>query len=87
MKVGIDLGGSHIAIGVIDENNFIVEKIERRLMAKDKENIEMTIEKKKKKSIKELSTKYEITEMEISKITQGTKLEDFINGLIINLKK
>ena len=30
------------------------------------------------------SEKYEITEMEISKITQGTKLEDFINGLIIS---
>ena len=27
MKVGIDLGGSHIAIGVIDENKCIIEKI------------------------------------------------------------
>ena len=26
MKVGIDLGGSHIAIGVVDENGRIIEK-------------------------------------------------------------
>ena len=26
MKVGIDLGGSHIAIGVVDENGRIIER-------------------------------------------------------------
>ena len=31
MKIGIDLGGSHIAIGVIDDKGYIVEKIEKRL--------------------------------------------------------
>ena len=31
MKIGIDLGGSHIAIGVIDTNGIIVEKMEKSL--------------------------------------------------------
>ena len=29
MKIGIDLGGSHIAIGVIDDKGYIVEKAEK----------------------------------------------------------
>ena len=30
MKVGIDLGGSHIAIGVVDSRGVIIEKIEKK---------------------------------------------------------
>ena len=30
MKIGIDLGGSHIAIGVMDDKGCIVEKREER---------------------------------------------------------
>ena len=37
MKIGIDLGGSHIAIGVIDGNGRILEKTEKRLLSKDRE--------------------------------------------------
>ncbi len=37
MKVGIDLGGSHIAIGVVDENGRIIEKQERRILDKEKQ--------------------------------------------------
>ncbi len=29
MKIGIDLGGSHIGIGVLDDNNNIIKKIEK----------------------------------------------------------
>ena len=29
MKIGIDLGGSHIAIGVVDNNNELIEKVEK----------------------------------------------------------
>ena len=29
MKIGIDLGGSHIAIGVVDNKGIIIEKIEK----------------------------------------------------------
>ena len=58
MKIGIDLGGSHIAIGVIDENSSIVEKVEKRLMDKDKKKIERTIEDYIIENVKELSKKY-----------------------------
>ena len=30
MNIGIDLGGSHIGVGVIDNKNFIIEKVENR---------------------------------------------------------
>ena len=39
MKIGIDLGGSHIGVGVIDNKNFIIEKVEKRLLNKDKKDI------------------------------------------------
>ena len=35
MKIGIDLGGSHIAVGVIQENN-IIYKVEKDLSEKEK---------------------------------------------------
>ena len=31
MKIGIDLGGSHITIGVVNKNGKILEKTEKRL--------------------------------------------------------
>ena len=36
MKIGIDLGGSHIAIGVIDNKNCIIEKTEKRILKENK---------------------------------------------------
>ena len=39
MKIGIDIGGSHIGIGVVDKNGKIVEKIEKRLTEVEKKNI------------------------------------------------
>ena len=44
MKIGIDIGGSHIGIGVVDSNGRIVEKIEKRLMEKEKRDIKKSIE-------------------------------------------
>ena len=38
MKIGIDIGGSHIAIGVVNNDGIIVEKIEKRLTQKEKTN-------------------------------------------------
>lgn len=45
MKIGIDLGGSHIAIGLVDENGKIVEKIEKNITITNnlKEEIEQFI--------------------------------------------
>lgn len=66
MKVGIDIGGSHIAIGVINNSNIIIEKFEKRIMAKEKADIENFLESFIVDNIKELSQKYKITEIGIS---------------------
>ncbi len=44
MKIGIDIGGSHISIGVINNNGIIVEKVEKRLTQNEKRNIKKSIE-------------------------------------------
>ena len=44
MKIGIDIGGSHIAIGVINNNGIIVEKVEKRLTSTEKINLQKSIE-------------------------------------------
>ena len=66
MKIGIDLGGSHIAIGVIDNRGFIVEKVEKRLLAKEKKDIKNSIEEYIVKNVKEFINKYKITEIGIA---------------------
>lgn len=44
MKIGIDLGGSHISIGVVDNNGKIIEKAEKRITKTEKKNIKKYIE-------------------------------------------
>lgn len=66
MKIGIDLGGSHIAIGVIDDRGFIVEKVEKRLLSKEKKDIKNFIEEYIVKNVNELVKKYKVTEIGIS---------------------
>lgn len=66
MKIGIDLGGSHIAIGVINNDGFIVEKAEKRLLAKEKKDIKTAIESYIIENVKDLRVKYKITEIGIA---------------------
>ena len=66
MKIGIDLGGSHIAIGVIDKNGQIIEKFEKRLLEKEKKNIKKSIEDYIVENTNNLIKKYKITEMGIA---------------------
>ena len=95
MKIGIDLGGSHIAIGVIDDKGYIVEKIEKRLLSKDKRNIKETIENYIIKNTNELMSKYKIKEIGIAvpgTIKDGIILKSVNLGvsnynIIDNLKK
>lgn len=95
MKIGIDLGGSHIAIGVVDNKNFIVEKIEKRIISKDKKDIKNFIEEYIIKNIKELLEKYKITEIGIAVpgTIRGEKIIKSVNlgvenyNLVENLKK
>lgn len=39
MRVGIDLGGSHIAMGLVDNGN-IIKKYEHDFSSEEKENLE-----------------------------------------------
>lgn len=63
LNIGIDLGGSHIAIGVIDSNDVIVEKVDKRIMSKEKSNIKLFLEDYIVNNVKKLMEKYEITEI------------------------
>ena len=60
MKIGIDIGGSHIAIGVVNNNGIIVEKIEKRLTKIEKQNIQKSIEEYIIKNIEQFAKKYKI---------------------------
>ena len=44
MKIGIDLGGSHIAIGIVDDKNCIIEKVEKRLLSEEKKDFKRAVE-------------------------------------------
>ena len=95
MKIGIDLGGSHIAIGVINNDDFIIEKVEKRLLAKEKKDIKTTIESYIIKNIKDLREKHKISEIGIAipGTICGTEIIKSVNlgvknyNLVENLKK
>lgn len=95
MKIGIDLGGSHIAIGVINNDGFIVEKVEKRLLAKEKKDIETAIESYIIKNVKDLKEKYKISEIGIAVpgTIYGTEIIKSVNlsvknyNIVENLKK
>lgn len=61
MKIGVDLGGSHIAIGVVDNNGRIIEKFEKRLKGIEKKKIKETIVRYIIENVQLLSKKHKIT--------------------------
>lgn len=75
MNIGIDLGGSHISIGLI-QNNKIIEKKEKRIMAKEKREIKNVIESFIIENIKGLKNKYEIEKIGIA--VPGTVIDNII---------
>lgn len=66
MKIGIDIGGSHIGIGVVDKNGKIVEKIEKRLTVVEKKNIKKSIEEYIISNSLEFMKKYKIQSIGIA---------------------
>ncbi len=66
VNIGIDLGGSHISIGVIDDKGNIIEKKERRILTKEKSNIKEIIETNIIDNVKQYNKKYEIIEIGIA---------------------
>lgn len=95
MKIGIDLGGSHIALGIVNNKGFIIEKIEKRIMANEKKDIKNFIETYIIKNVKELSKKYKVTEIGIAVpgTINGTEIVKSVNlgvknyNLVQNLKR
>lgn len=63
MKIGIDIGGSHIAIGIVDKNGKIIEKIEKRITSIEKRNIKKSIEEYIKENANKFRKRYSITEI------------------------
>ena len=60
MKIGIDLGGSHIGIGVIDDEKNIIEAYERYFNDSDKDSIAEIIENFIVDTIRDLEGTYDI---------------------------
>ena len=66
MKLGVDLGGSHIAIAVISLNGNILEKVEKRITTKEKVNIKKIIEEYIIEKSNDFINKYDVTELGIA---------------------
>ena len=76
MKIGIDIGGSHIGIGVVDKNGKIVEKIEKRLTEVEKKNIKKSIEEYIVSNSLEFMKKYKIQSIGIA--MPGTAIDGVV---------
>ena len=66
MKIGIDLGGSHIAIGVVDSDGKILEKVEKTIRNTEKDKIKETIQKYIVENVLIFSEKYKVEEIGIA---------------------
>ena len=84
MKVGIDLGGSHIAIGVVDKDGRIIEKNERTLKGEDRKEIPNIIETYIIDNVNKFLKEYEITNIGIAipgTVTKDTVIKSVNLGL------
>lgn len=66
MNLGIDLGGSHIAIGVINDENKIIDKYEKDFTKQEKTKILEVIEKYIIETVNDLGRKYEFDKIGIA---------------------
>ena len=77
MKIGIDLGGSHIGFGVIENDN-IIEQFEKDFTDEDKAHIIEVIESYIIEKVKEIEQKYKIENIGIAvpgSVKDGTILK------------
>lgn len=63
MRIGIDLGGSHIAFGLVEEGN-IIHKIEHDFVKEEKENLEVTLRSVIRQEMEKLLQKTSIEQIE-----------------------
>ena len=66
MKIGIDLGGSHIAIGVVNSKGKIVKKVETKISGLPIEEKKEVIEKYIIQNCEKLRQEYEVTSIGIA---------------------
>lgn len=85
MKIGIDLGGSHIAIGVMDNKGKILEKVEKRITGIEKSTIKKVIEEYIIEKTTNFLKQYKITEMGIA-IPGTVKKETVVKSVNLGLK-
>ena len=80
MKIGIDLGGSHIGVGLVNANNEIIIKKEHNWTIKEKENLDNNIPNVCIQLIKQIMEENNISEIE--KIGVGYPSANIIDGII-----
>ncbi len=85
MKIGIDLGGSHIAIGVVDNKGKILEKVEKRITKAEKNTIKKVIEDYIIEKTANFLQQYKITEIGIA-IPGTVKNETVVKSVNLGLK-
>lgn len=81
MKIGIDLGGSHVGVGLVQEEK-LIDKIDNNFTAEDKKNIEIAIFTYIENSINQLLNEHNLIIEDIEKIgiaSPGT----ISNGVIV----
>ncbi len=66
IKIGIDIGGSHISIGVVNNKGKIEDKIQMRITKTEKRNIKKSITEFIINNVNELTKKYDIVEIGIA---------------------
>lgn len=76
MKIGIDIGGSHVSVGVVNGNGKILEQFEKDYTIQEKQNIMQVAEDFIIEEIKKISEKYEIDKVGVA--IPGTISEDTI---------
>ena len=84
VNIGIDLGGSHVAIGVIKEDGIIIEQFEKDFSVKEKENLMEVAIDYIIKIIKELKLKYDFSKIGLGmagSISKGIVLKSVNLGI------
>ena len=82
MKIGIDIGGSHIALGLVNEKDEIIDKIDNVWTIEEKKDVFNTIKNKTCKFIEEIINKNNITIDSIKSIGIGFPYRNIKDGII-----
>ena len=85
MKIGIDLGGSHIGVGLVNENNEIIIKKEHNWTTKEKEDFDNSIPAVCIQLINQVMVENNISDIE--KIGVGYPYKNIINGIIYKAER